>query len=98
MTQAKVLGEKGVPYLMCPRIQGMALQTSLHPNRTDLLPKMLLGIADNVLRHVVRQRVVRVILDGNTRHGNAPLALGHGAAAWCRQRAEVHLLRIAIWS
>src|SRR5262245_45724875 len=48
IAQAKILREKCVPYLPRPRIQGMALQTSLHPNRTDLLPKMLLGIADNL--------------------------------------------------
>ena len=76
----------------------MACNASLHSDRADLLPKMLLSIADDVLHHVVRQRVIRFILDGDTRHGNAPLALGHGAAAWCRQSAEVHLHRIALWS
>src|SRR5262245_9432399 len=68
MTQAKILWEKGVPYLPRPRIQGMALQTSLHPNRTDLLPKMLLRIADNLLGYVVCQRVVRLIMNGDARH------------------------------
>src|SRR5262249_29882584 len=54
MTQAKVLGGKRVPYLTRPRIQGMARNTRLHPNRTDLLPKMLLGIADDLLGDVLR--------------------------------------------
>src|SRR5262249_47241773 len=91
MTQAKILPEKGVPDFPRPRIQGMALQTSLHPNRTDLLPKMLLGIADNLLGYVVCQRVVRLIMDGDTRHGNAPLPAGHGAAAVGGDCADAHL-------
>jgi hypothetical protein len=58
---------------MRPGVKGMALKPRLHPNRTDLLPKMLLRIADDLLGHVVRQRVVCLILDGDTRHGNTPL-------------------------
>jgi hypothetical protein len=54
-------------------IEGMALQTSLHPNSTDLLPKMLLGIPDDLLGYVVRQRVVCLIMNGDARHGDAPL-------------------------
>jgi len=75
MTHAKVLGGKRVPHLTRPRIQGMALKARLHPNRVDLLPKMVVGIADNVLRHVVSQRVVRLIVDRNVPHRDAPLAL-----------------------
>jgi hypothetical protein len=54
MTKAKVLGKKRVAHFTRPRIEGMALNANLHPNRTDLLPKMLLGIADDLLGHVVR--------------------------------------------
>jgi hypothetical protein len=32
-----------------------------------------LGIADDLLGHVVRQRVVRFILDGDARHSDTPL-------------------------
>src|SRR5712692_4299373 len=45
MHQAKVLGRKGVADLMRPGVEGMALNARLHPDRVDLLPKMLLGIA-----------------------------------------------------
>jgi hypothetical protein len=59
---------------MRPGVKGMALKPRLHPNRTDLFPKMLLGITDDLLRHVVRQRIVRFIVDGDTRHRDAPLS------------------------
>src|SRR5438093_12155306 len=72
MTKAKVLGRKRVPHLMRPGVKGMALNARLHPDRTDLLPKMLLRIADDVLHHVVRQRIVRFIVDGDARHRDAP--------------------------
>src|SRR4030095_9501734 len=72
MTKAKVLGRKRVPHLMRPGVKGMAFNARLHPDRADLLPKMLLGIADDLLRHVVRQQVVRFILDGDTCHRDAP--------------------------
>src|SRR6267378_4181320 len=72
MPKAKVLGRKRVPHLMRPSVKGMALNTSLHPNRTDLFPKMLLSITDDVLRHGVRQWVVRFILDRDALHGDAP--------------------------
>src|SRR5215813_454640 len=82
----------------------MAFNASLHPDRTDLLPKMLLGIADDLLRHVVRQRVVRLIMNGDTRHGNAPLPLGSVAAIWCGHRpacvprhGRQRLIRAASW-
>src|SRR5215510_3008149 len=80
---------------MRPGVKGMAFNASLHPNRTHLLPKMLLGIADDLLRHVVRQRVVRLILDGDTRHGNTPLPSGHGAAMLCGHRPVAHLSTVA---
>src|SRR5262249_23845663 len=95
MTQSKVLGGKSVAHLTCPRIQGMAFNARLHPDRAVLLPKMLLGIADDLLHHVVRQQVVRFVMDGDTRHGNAPLPSGHGAAALCRQSAVAHLYMVA---
>jgi hypothetical protein len=73
LTQAKILREKGVPDLPRPCIQGMTFNARLHPNRTHLLPKMLLSVADDLLGHIVRQRIVRFIVDGDTRHGDAPL-------------------------
>jgi len=72
MTQSKVLGGKSVAHFTCPRIQGMAFNARLHPNRPNLLPKMLLRIADDLLRHVVSQPIVRFILDGDARHRDAP--------------------------
>src|SRR5712691_3649803 len=48
-------------------IEGMALNASLHPDRTDLLPKMLLGIADDVRSHFVSQGVLSLIVDRNVR-------------------------------
>jgi len=72
MIKAKVLGGKRVPHFTRPRIEGMAFNARLHPDRADLLPKMLLGIADDLLGHGVRQRVVRLIVDGDARHGDAP--------------------------
>src|SRR6266571_54783 len=86
MTKAKVLGRKRITYLMRPGVEGMALNTILHPNRTDLFPKMLLGIAEDVLHHVVRQQVVRFIVDGDARHRDAPLPLWSVAAVWCGHR------------
>jgi hypothetical protein len=83
MKQAKILGEKRVPHLTRPRIQGMACNSRLHPNRADLFPKMVVGIADDLLRHVVSQRVVRLIVDGDASHGDAPLPSWYGAAALC---------------
>ena len=54
-------------------IEGMALNARLHPDRADLLPKMLLGIADDLLRHFVSQRVFSLIVDGDASHRDAPL-------------------------
>src|SRR5215471_9397657 len=51
----------------------MALQTRLHSNRANHVPKMLLGIAEDVLRHCLSQGIVRVIMDRNVSHGDAPL-------------------------
>src|SRR5882762_10008402 len=51
----------------------MALQTLLHSDRADLVPKMLMGIAEDVLPHGVRQGVGRLILDRNAHHRVAPL-------------------------
>ena len=70
--QSQSPGGKRVAHFTRPRIEGMAIKARLHPDRVDLLPKMLLGIAEDVLHDVVRQQVVRFIVDGNTRHGKAP--------------------------
>jgi len=53
MTQAKVLRKKRIPYFPRPRIQGMARNARLHPNRPHLLPKMLMRIADDLLGDVI---------------------------------------------
>src|SRR5438876_10805768 len=76
MTQAKVLGGKRVPHFTRPRIQGMACKARLHPNRVDLLPKMVVGIADNFQGHDVRQGVGRLIMDRNVDHRDTPRAYG----------------------
>src|SRR5262245_25623664 len=64
----------------------MAFNARLHANRTDLLSKMLLGITDDLLRHVIRQRVVRFVVDGDARHSQAPLPLWAAAVAVCGHR------------
>jgi hypothetical protein len=53
MPQAKVLGGKRVAHFMRPRIEGMACNARLHPDRPDLLPKMLVRIADDLLGDVL---------------------------------------------
>jgi hypothetical protein len=70
----------------------MAFNARLHPDRADLLTKMLLGIADDVVHHVVRQRIVRFIMDGDTRHGDAPLSSWQVAAVLCVAPFNVSLL------
>src|SRR5712691_3943846 len=72
MHKAKVLGRKRVPHLMRPGVKGMARNASLHADRPDLLSKMLLGIADDLLGHCLSQGVVRFILDRDARHRDAP--------------------------
>ena len=67
-------GGKRIPHFMRPRIPRMALQTRLHPNRANRVPKMLLGIAEDVLGHGLRQRIVRFIMDRNVSHGDAHLS------------------------
>jgi hypothetical protein len=54
MTQAKILGGKCVAHFPCPRIQGMAVNARLYSDRADFLPKMLLGIAYDLLCDVIR--------------------------------------------
>src|SRR5438093_10866803 len=54
----------------------MALKPRLYPNRANLLPKMLLGIADDCLRHCLIQGIVRFIVDRNVSHGDAPQSCG----------------------
>jgi hypothetical protein len=73
----------------------MARKTSLHPNRTDLLSEMLLGIADDVLHYVVRQRIVRFITDGDTRHRDVPLSLLFVAAILYGHSPAVHFGAVA---
>src|SRR5262245_10275741 len=66
--QAEIIGGESVPYLTSARIEGMALNAILHPNRAHCLPKVLLGIASNLLRHFVRQGVVSLVLDSDASH------------------------------
>ena len=83
MTKAKVLGRKRVAHLMRPGVEGMAFKARLYPDRTDLLPKMLLGIADDVRSHFVSQGVVRLIVDRNVHQSRCSFTLmyaGSGAA------------------
>src|SRR5262245_39412828 len=80
VTQGKIRGGKRGAHFTRPRIQGMAFHARLHADRAYPLPKMLLGIADDLVGHCLSQRVVRFVMDGDTRHGNAPLPSGHGAA------------------
>jgi hypothetical protein len=54
MPQAKVLGGKRVAHFTRPRIQGMALNARLDPDRADLLPKMLVRIAYDLLCDIIR--------------------------------------------
>src|SRR6516162_267579 len=77
----------------------MALNARLHPDGADLLPKMLLGIAQDVLHHVVRQRIVCFIMDGDARHRDTPLPSWQVAAVLCVcHRAASRLFTVAIRS
>ena len=89
MTQAKILREKGVPDLPRSCIQGMALKPRLHSNGTHLFPKMLLGIPDDLLGYVVRQRVVCLIISVAERS----LPLWNLVQMLCQPRAQVLLHR-----
>src|SRR5207244_8924562 len=71
--QAKVIWGKSITHLTRPCVKGMALDAILHPDRADLFPKMLLGIADDLLRHFISQGVFSLIVDGDARHRDAPL-------------------------
>src|SRR5439155_4400601 len=62
-----------VPHLTRARVEDMALQALLYPDRADHVPKMLLGIVENVLTHGVRQGVGRLIFDRDAHHCAAPL-------------------------
>src|SRR5438445_4681731 len=89
MNQAKILGEKRVPYFPRPRIEDMACNAKLHPNGADLFPTMLLRIAEDVLRHGVRQWVVGLMVDRNVHHRD-PLSsyLVEAPAAWRRSTPQ----------
>ena len=71
--QAEVRWGKSVTHLMRPRVEGMALDAILHPDRADLFPKMLLGIPGNLLRHFISQGVFSLIVHGDASHRDAPL-------------------------
>jgi hypothetical protein len=51
----------------------MALDAILHPDRADLFPKMLLGIAGDLLRYFVSQGVFSLIVHGDASHRDTPL-------------------------
>src|SRR2546423_8341276 len=80
MHQAKILGRKRVADLMRPGVEGMTFQARLHPDRLDLLPKMLLGIAEDVLRHGVCQGVIRLIVDRNVRQLRGSFTIMHSGS------------------
>src|SRR5262249_23154640 len=66
--QSEVIGGKSVTHFTSARVEGMALNAILHPNRAHGLPEILLGIASNLLRHFFRQSVFRLVLDSDARH------------------------------
>ena len=68
---------------MRPRVERMAFKARLYPDRADLLPKMLLGIADDVRNHFVSQGIFRLIVDGNVRQSRCSFAYH---ARWKRGR------------
>src|SRR5262245_38771338 len=49
--QTEIIWGKSVTHLTGARVEGVALNTILHPNRAHGLPKMLLGIASDLLSH-----------------------------------------------
>src|SRR4030095_13886112 len=51
--QAKVVWGESVTHLTCARVEGVAFNAILHANGADILSEMLLGIAYDLLRHVV---------------------------------------------
>src|SRR5262249_20251863 len=73
INQAEVIWGKSVAHFARPRVKGMAFDAILHPDRAHLFPKMLLGIADDLLRHFVGQSVFSFIMDGDASHRDAPL-------------------------
>src|SRR5262249_32616463 len=74
--QAEVIWGKSVTYLTGARVEGMALNAILHPDRAHGLPKILLGIASNLLRHFFRQGVFRLVQDSDARHRATLLCSG----------------------
>src|SRR5574341_32492 len=77
MYKAKVLGRKRVADLMRPGIEGMAFQASLDPDRVDLLAKMILGIASDLLSHFFRQIVFSLIVNRNVRQLRCSFTIMH---------------------
>jgi hypothetical protein len=51
--QAKVIWGESVTYLTCACVEGVAFNAILHANGADILSEMLLGIAYDLLRHVI---------------------------------------------
>src|SRR5713101_5572419 len=88
--QAEVIWRKSVTHLTRPRVEGMALNAILHPDRADLFPKVLLGIANDLLRHFVSQGVFSLIVDGDASH---PTLLFHGLTREDKRQEADALLR-----
>src|SRR5215813_3268995 len=74
--QAEVIWGKSVTHLTSARVKGMAFNAVLHPNRTHGLPKILLGIASNLLSHFFRQGVFSLVLNSDARHRATLLCCG----------------------
>src|SRR5215471_660045 len=73
--KTKISGGKGITHLTRPRVEGMARHAILHLDGADLSPEILVDITDDVLTHVVRQEVVRLIMDRHTCHRDTPFPL-----------------------
>src|SRR5438093_13125044 len=99
MTKTQVLGRKCVADLMRPGVEGMAFKARLYPDRTDLLPKMLLGIADDLRSHFVSQGVFRLIVDRNVRQSRCSSTIMPcgGVATLRRGMAHVRLRSRQSW-
>src|SRR5262245_37071410 len=75
---------------MGPGIQGMAFQARLHPDRAHGLPKLLLGIASDLLRHFVSQSVFSLIVDRNVRQSRCSFLLSRMLEAGTLCHAPSH--------
>src|SRR5437870_13713226 len=99
MNTSKVLVRRRGAYLVRPSVEGMAFKARLYPDLTDLLPKMLLGIADDLRSHFVSQGVFRLIVDRNVRQSRCSSTIMPcgGVATLRRGMAHVRLRSRRSW-